>query len=347
MDNGTHCMQSLAKVSIFILLVFTMQFKGRSLYNLLKISLKEDPTIQTEPWQILDYRSLSEADLFKGLEKLKVSLTPETLLLYAESCDTPEELLECLWVDESDLIGQDKAYLLLFELWRRHIPEKQSLSIFCDELDHLILLYDEESLPDEELLQATLGDLEDILDQGVDQGAEPQEIFQSVMLYTAHDLEQFLYDYIIDLMESSNELYASELIDGMSPYVSERKWFDLLKARLFALSNSPETSIFISRVLEQAEEEPDLSFLMELAQFLISFEDPSFFLECIKLLLPLVKEEEDWIDLLKMIAVFYQTLDKEVMAEKIEKHLEERKKDPVHAVQKSSHFLKQFLAEFS
>ncbi len=322
-----------------------MQFKGRSLYNLLKISLKEDPNIQTEDWQILDYRSLTLVELLSLLDQLGISLSHETFLLYAESCDTPEDLLECLWVDESDLIGQDKAYLLLFELWRRWVPEKQSLSIFCDELDHLVFLYDEGFLDDEEPLQVALGELEDILDQSIDQGANPQEIFQSVMRYLAHDLEQFLYDYILDLMEASNEIYASELIDGMSPYVAERKWFDLLKARLFTLSNSPEASIFVSRVLEQAEEEPDLLFLIEVAHFLVTWEDTSLFLQCIKLMIPLIQEEDDLVEVLKIIAIFSQTLDKEDLAQKIEKYIKERESGYPSSVQNSIPELKKFLSE--
>lgn len=324
-----------------------MQFKGRSLYNLLKVSLKEDPSIKTESWQIRDYRELSVEELLKLLGEIGISLSQETFLLYAENCDTPEDLLETLWVDESDLVGQDKAYLVLFELWRRWVPEKQSLSIFCDELDHLILLYDDGLLDNEERLQIALGELEDILDESIDHGADAQEIFQSVMRYMAHDLEQFLYDYILDLMDASNELYASELIDGMSPYVAERKWFDLLKARLFSLSNSPETAIFVSRLLEQAEEEPDVPFLMEVAHFLISWEDTSLFLECVRMLAPFIQEEEDLVEVLKIIATFYQTLDKEDEAQKIEKYLERMEKEPGSKNQGNASVIEKFLTELS
>ncbi len=48
-------MQSFERCSNFLIIGSCMQFKGRSLYNLLKISLKEDSTIQTEPWQVQDY----------------------------------------------------------------------------------------------------------------------------------------------------------------------------------------------------------------------------------------------------------------------------------------------------
>ena len=302
-----------------------IQFKGRSLYNALKINLKEDPSLEVEPWQVLNYRQLPMEELFKRLNELKVSLTEESFLLYADNYDTPEELLECLWVDEEDLIGQDKAYLVIFELWRRLLPEKQSLSIFCDELDHLISFYDDGLLEDDAILQKSLGELEDILDESIDHGAEPQDIFQSVMRYMAHDVESFLYDYTLDLMDESNEVYASELIDGMSPYVAERKWFDFLKVRLFALSDARETNVLIARLLEQAEEDLDFIFLAEVCQFLVHRGDISFFLQCIRLMIPLIKVEQDLLEILRLIADFYRCLDKEHFAQIVEQSIEKRK----------------------
>lgn len=211
-----------------------MEFKGRSFYNLLRINLKEDPSLHVEPWQVADYRLFSVEEILEELRVLKVPLTQEAFFLYAESCESPEDLLECLWIDEDKEEEQEKVYLLLFELWRRWATDKRSLSIFCDELDEQIFLYDEGHLEEEESLQKALNMLEDLLDQGVDEGVLPKEIFKMISFYLAHDVEQFLYDYIVDLIEKENEVYASELIDGMISYVSEKKWFDLLRLVFFA-----------------------------------------------------------------------------------------------------------------
>ena len=145
-----------------------MEFKGRALYNLLKSSVKEDSSIRAEPWQILDYRSLSEEDLLQKLAKLGLNLTKENFFLYAENCHSPEELVECLWVQESDVIGQEKTYLILFELWRRYLPNRQSLSIFCDELDSLISDFDDGVYMEDEKWQDVLSELEDILDKKIE-----------------------------------------------------------------------------------------------------------------------------------------------------------------------------------
>ena len=307
-----------------------MEFKGRSFYNLLRINLKEDPSLRVEPWQIADYRALSVEILLTQLQVLEVFLTQESFLLYAENCESPEDLLDCIWLDEDKEEEQEKVYLILFELWRRWVPEKRSLSIFCDELDGQIFLYDEGYLEHEESLQKALNVLEDLLDQGVDEGVRSQEIFRMISFYLAHDIEQFLYDYILDLIERENEVYASELIDGMISYVSEKKWFDLLRARLFFLSNSPETSIMIARILEQAEEEPDGEFLMELAHFLaFSGEDLSLFEKCVQQALPLLDTEEALMELADLLSNVALSLDQEILAEHIKEWIHQREKNPL------------------
>lgn len=308
----------------------TVEFKGRSFYNLLRINLKEDPSLHVEDWQVFDYRLLSDEEILEKLGSLGISLTPESFFLYAENCESPEDLLECLWIDEDRDEEQEKVYLLLFELWRRWAIDKRSLSIFCDELDEQIFLYDEGHLEEEESLQKVLNTLEDLLDQSVDEGVPPQEIFQMISHYLAHDIEQFLYDYILDLIDRANELYASELIDGMIPYISEKKWFDLLRARLFLLSNSPETFMLVSRILEQAEEEPDEGFLMELAHFLaFSGDDLSFFEECVRQILPLLNSEEELMELADLISKVASSLDQETLAHHIDEWIKQRGKRPL------------------
>ena len=101
-----------------------MEFKGRSFYNLLRINLKEDPSLHVEPWQVADYRLFSVEEILEELRVLKVPLTQEAFFLYAESCESPEDLLECLWIDEDKEEEQEKVYLLLFELWRRWATDK-------------------------------------------------------------------------------------------------------------------------------------------------------------------------------------------------------------------------------
>lgn len=285
-----------------------MEIQDRALYHLLRSNWLEDPSIQVKPWQVENYRQLSVDELFKRLKALKIPLTSETFLLYAESCDSPEEVVDCVWLDDTDDAGRDQAYLLLFEIWRRLLPKKQSLSLFCHELDHLIDVYDKEDLKDEEVLQGALSDLEDILDEGVDQGGDAKEVFSSVACYCAHDLESFLYDYISDQIDAKNDLYASELLDGFYEYISDVKWFDFLKVRLFASRDLGDAKKLLRRLLE---DEPDFELLLEIGTFLITAGDEALFLQTLKQALPLIKEEEEFQDLLSLAADFYHFLDRE------------------------------------
>src|ERR1700691_81201 len=176
--------------------VFFMELKGKALFNLLRMSWIENRNSDVKQWQVEDLRDLSIEDLFSRLKKLGLILNEESFYLYAENCDSPEELADCVWFEEDDLEGHDIAYLLLFEMWRRLLPGKLCLSVFCDELDQLIELYDQGGLDKEEPLQNALSILEDILDDAYDEEeGDPQLIFDEIAGYCAHDLESFIFDY--------------------------------------------------------------------------------------------------------------------------------------------------------
>jgi hypothetical protein len=288
-----------------------MQNRGRSLYNLLRARWIEDPTLQVQPWQVEDYRCFSTEDLFARLHTLGLPLDKERLLLYAETCDSPEELTDCLWLDDASPEGFEQAYLLLFELWRRLLPHNRPLSVFCDELDRLIDLYDAGAQEDEEPLQGMLAELEDILDAQTDQGENPKELFQIVTSYCAHDLEEFLADYIADQIEAGEEVYASELIDGFYAYIAHAQRFDFLRACLFFSTDGEEAGLMVRRILEQLQEEPDWSLLTDICRFLVHTGERSLFTSAIHQAKAHLKKEEDLQELLHIVADYYCCLDKE------------------------------------
>lgn len=288
-----------------------MEFKGRALYNLLTISSKEDLSLQIEPWQVLNYRSLSDEVLLKKLFALNLPLTKENFTLYADSCNSPEELVDCLWIQESDIKGQEQAYLVIFELWRRLLPNRQSLSIFCDELDALISLFDEGEDIDDEVWQKVLSELGDILDKNTEMGSNPKEVFVSISQYMAHNIETFLYDFIFELLEKENEALATSLIDSFIDYVGEKKWLHLLRAHLLFSSNIQAWKSLVHRLLEEEEENPSLSFLMEILTFLKISDDSSLVSQCIKQILPLVETEVEKEELFSHMLEFCKNSNKE------------------------------------
>ena len=288
-----------------------MQLKGKALFNLLRISWLEDRTADVKPWQVEDLRDVDIQELFSRLKKLGLILDEQAFYLYAENCNSPEELVDYIWIEEEEIERRDQTYLLLFELWRRLIPDKLCLSVFCDELDQLIELYDKGALENEEALQNATGILEDILDDAFDQEGDSKKVFNEVASYCAHDLERFIFDYISDQILSGNETYSSELIDAFADYISDRRQFNLLRARLLALYDLEESNILYSRVLEELREEPDLELNLLVAESLIHHGDVRLFMQAVQQALPLLKTEEEFQNLLAMIAEYYRCLDRD------------------------------------
>lgn len=290
----------------------------------------EDPSLPVEPWQVEDLRLLSEAELFKRLKGLDIDLTKKSFNEYAQSISSPEELVDALWVSEEVDERFDQAYLLLFELWRRLLPEKQSLSIFCDGLDHLLYLYDQGKIENEEVLQTALKDLETLLDENVDRGGDPQELFAEISNYCAHDLEAFIYDYTAEQIENGHSLYASELIDGFCQYVSDSKWFEFLRAALLFETDEEESRVLFERLFEHLHENPDLDLLIECARFLIKRGSPKLFLSAIKQARPLIETEQDFQEILALTSQFFRLLEREDVCKKLDPLLKQRQSYPLN-----------------
>jgi hypothetical protein len=314
-----------------------MHLKGKALFNLLRINWLEDPKSEVKKWQIDDLRELDIGELFSRLKKLGLILDQESFYIYAENCTNPEELVNFVWIETEDLEGHDQAYLLLFELWRRLLPDKLCLSILCDELDRMIDRYDKGILTDEEPLQNALSILEDVLDDAYDESEnDPNKIFEEVASYCAHDLERFIFDYISDQIVVKNETYASELIDAFYDYIQDHRRFDLLRAQLLALFDLEESNIIYGRILEELEEEPNLELILLIAESLIHHGDVRLFMRASKQALPLIRSEEEFQNLLTMIAEYYRCLDRDEEEKIIKGLLEARSSLPLNAPVSSS-----------
>ena len=135
-----------------------MELPRKVLYNLLRSNWLMDPELDVSYWQVEDYRTLSLDSLFRRLAKQHIQLDLSSFIAYAENYNTPEELTEDITENFDDSIEeQDKVYLQIFELWRRLVPEKLCLSIFCDELDYLMNLYDNGEMENTEGLHTIFG----------------------------------------------------------------------------------------------------------------------------------------------------------------------------------------------
>ncbi|MBA3816646.1 MAG: hypothetical protein H0X29_09060 [Parachlamydiaceae bacterium] len=290
-----------------------------------------DPTIDVEPWQVEDYRSLPIDEIFERLDDKSIHLDKMTFIAFADNVDSPEDLADGLLEDsKEDVASHDQVYLMIFELWRRLLPEKPSLSIFCDELDQQIHLCDSGQVKNIEPIQDALANLQVILDENYDEGADPIEAFNCIDDGCANNVESFLYDYIAEQIDNGNNSYAIELLDGFSGYMREAKWFDFLRARVLSSTDPIEANKMMQRLITKAVKDPNFEYNLELLSFLVSVGEKETFDRLVKISLPLIQLEEDFQDLVAISADFFHRLDRESVENTLQNILNMREKIPLY-----------------
>lgn len=319
-----------------------MDIAQKALYNSLRISWLQDSQVSVEPWKVEDYRALTHEALFSRLQQKDIFLDRHTYKSYAEQFDSPEEMTEWL-VGGEELSPEeyDQVYLVIFELWRRLNPEKPSISILCDELDLQMVKYDqaqdERKKEDVQALQDALSSLHTLLEENVDQGMAPVEVFSAISEFCANDIEHFLYDYIADQIDVQDYDYATELLDEFYPFVIDKKWFDLLKARLMNVQDLHLANKMIHQVFEtnQEDHDPSLALNLDMLSLMVQGGNYELFLEIVFHTLQLIEYEEDFIELLTVCSDFFRCLDQEETQEKIDALIAKRSR-----LEKSEPFLK-------
>lgn len=274
-----------------------MQIQKKAFYNLKRMSWLDDKNTHTKLWEREDYRVLGLEILFQRLEKKGHAFNKQTFYDLIEEYETPEELAEALQLD-------DETYLLFFELWRRLSPETQCFSLFCDELDHQIYLYDRGLIEDLEPLEDLLGKLQVIIEENIDEGVDPQGVFKHIKSCLANDLEGFLYDFIAEQIDNDNLPFAVELLDSLSECFIDKKWFTFLKIRTLDVKDPVAASVFARQLVIKMKEIPDLEFNFEVLSFLAGSGEHDVFVDLLSQTIPLLKSEEDFCDLLNVCMDF-------------------------------------------
>jgi hypothetical protein len=304
-----------------------MELNRRALYNSLRMNWVLNPTLEVKTWQVEDYRAMPLDQLFERLEDMDIRLDKASLAAFADSVDNPEDLAEALLHDSTQAMDvQDQVYLILFELWRRLLPEKPCLSILCDEIDYQIHLYDQEQASNNEGMTDALADLQVVLDENIDAGADPHAVFDCINAGCANDLEGFLHDFISDQIDDCNYSYASELLEGFSTYLSDVKWSEFLRARLVAISNPTEANAIVKQLVNGKNTGSDLEFNLEVLSFLVSFGERETFERLLKRSADLLQLEDDFQAMLSIAADFYHRLDAEEIEKSLQSMLEKREK---------------------
>jgi hypothetical protein len=309
-----------------------MDIAQKALYNSLRMSWlqgQESPPEEIiEPWKVEDYRLLSLDDLFKRLQQKEIVLDRALFKSYADQFDSPEELT--MWLLDGEELSPedyDQIYLVAFELWRKLLPEKPSISVICDELDYQISCYDQGDKSNLEPLQDALSSFYTILQENVDEGMDPQQIYSALSEFCANDLDHFLYDYISDQIDEHLNDYATELLDQFYSYIVEKKWFDLLRARLIAIQDAHKGNELLRQIFEQSKNAPALDFYLDILTSMVQEGNRELFAKIATATCDLVEQEEDFVELLSVCSDFYGCLDKDDIQLEIDSRIQKRAKE--------------------
>lgn len=285
-----------------------MGFLGRARYNLLQQNYLQDDSLQVEDWQVIDYSLLSINQLFSRLRKMGMGLSEGQFKEIAQETDSPEELTECLTL--ADPKCKKRVYLVVFELWKRLITDRESISIFCDKLDWALFAYDEDPKENSETVQTYLMELSEILDSNIDQGGKPKPLFAYISRYLAADLESHIYGFIYDQIELGNKTIASKILERFYEFVKESEWFDFLKIKLMQGVPSEDATAVVARFLDELKIKPNIELSFEILHYFLETGHIEPFLDTYKNVVQTIKTEEEFGEMLALIYQFYALNDR-------------------------------------
>jgi hypothetical protein len=301
-----------------------MLLQRRALYNLLQLPQENSEVIESlEPWQIEDYRKLSDQQIIQTIEKLGINIPSlDGFATLADSFESPDEMTEAV-ARELEEKKQDQLYLNLFELWRRHLPEKRCPSVFCDELDYQIREFSRDPDNQAEEMEDILNYFLQILDSHIDEGADPQALFNTFQTYCATSLEGFLFQYIIREIEGGDYEYATDLVQGFYPYINNPLWFNYLMARAQMFEDPKEGTDILAQVIEQVE---DLELAEEILLYLSKERNHPLFCALCQKILSLIKQEEEFQEFLECVHLHFQQMELHEPVREIAALIEARQK---------------------
>ncbi len=283
-----------------------MSISPKALYNSLRMNYLQNPSMAEESWKVADYRAMSTEALFQKMQNFDFVFEKVSFLAFADAYDSPEELFDHLVSDSEEEHGE--LYLIVFELWRRLANDKQSVSIICDELDHQIFMYDQGEEKSEELEDA-LASFHNALEENVDQGLSRDAIYDAVAEYLANDVQSFMIDYLSDLIDHQDYAYAEDLLEKFYPYMPEKKWFDLLHARIIGVRDIRKGHELVAKLFRQEQSSQDIEFNLDVLAYLISLPDHELFRHVAMRTVSLVETEDELLELIHIAGDIFHSLD--------------------------------------
>lgn len=284
-------------------------FETKALYNSLRMLGASQPVLPRDAWKYTDWRALSLDQLFDHLVKIPLHLDAKSFLSWAGQCDTPEELVELLGLEEEEE-SSDYLYLILFEIWRRLVPEKRCLSLIGDDMDHLIYAYDQGKDVDSVSIEERIVEWIRVLDSLCDQGASAQEALVAVEPYFAHDIPRFAMDFLLDMASSDERDHFVPLFEAVRPYCyKEPLWLKVVDLQ-FSMHGDivrvrKQLGELVASVIHSSELDIDLVF--ELCEIAFELEKEELLLRLLEKIIPHLEGLEEIngvIELLEQLHVY-------------------------------------------
>ena len=301
-----------------------MLFSGRAYYNLLWLERLRGNSIPAHKWEFLDYRELDFATLFSMLHEFNIFFDADTFESLSEDADSPEEFSERIEIEDKD--DKRKIYLIVFELWRRLIEDKESVSIFCDELDRIVAAYETEK--DDQQLLFILHKVLEILERNTCLDEPPEEIFQRLSLYIAHDLENVIYTYIDTKLKSGSEDSCLNLIEHFMPYIKEKRALKFLKLKSLPNAFYEEKEKLTIYIVSSLQENVNLSLSISILFYLIERNSAELFSELFSFLIHHISEEKPLVALLDVLVAYHRKMGQEEKQQQVYQFLQKRLSTP-------------------
>ena len=244
--------------------------ESRALYYSLRRNWEKNPDFEVEKWQVTDYRCLDDQTLYEEVAIFSPALDPDQFNRYASMFDSPEDMALFFAEDQEDNPKKvDRFYCAIFELWRRNIHDRVCVSIFCDKFDRLMDSYHTGELNDTALLDECFDELIMFLKDYSDGHESKEDVFQAMAQGCAHDLEEFIIQYISEQIDEGRREYVREWIEALSEFVDDKTFFLMLYSRSYIGSDEVQSRELLEEALEQIEPKEDLDLLIEALEIAI------------------------------------------------------------------------------
>lgn len=284
-----------------------MVLSRKALYNLLRLAQADGIELPgVQGWELEDHSQLDQEALFKRLLSLGIKLDPSSFAAFAASVKSPEELADVVVPDEADDELHDHAYLILFELWRRLLPDRRPHSIFCNELDELMSSWYAEDEGSNARAQGAISLLQTVLQDADDAGMDPETLFAMIAEGCGNNLAGFLYDFGRAQLEDDDgdPRLAREIVDFYQNIVPEPRWMEMLQSAILDQEGHEETASQLRHSLAaKLTEDWSLQIALELITDLMGAGELVTALQLIELGLHRAQCNQEAADILEPIVV--------------------------------------------